>query len=447
MKVMKFGGTSVKDATLIRQVEQILKQQNEPVLIVVSAVSGVTNLLVSILDSLNKKDFTGGRELITRVDHIHTGISADLGVSERCSGTILRYISLLNKVSESIEILGEITPKTKDLVMATGELLSAKIIFEYLRKKEFPVIFADPGKILITDNHFNEADVVWEATRVEINSTLAPIFEKHQFVITGGFTGTSTEGHITTLGRGGSDYSAAIFASLLKADSLEIWTDVDGILTCDPRIVSNARYVPEVTYAEASELAYFGAKVLHPKTIFPAVQADIPVYVRNTFNPGFPGTRIVSSQYPGKSIKAIAFRKNITLINITSNRMLGAYGFLAKVFQVFDLFRTPVDLISTSEVSISCTIDNTLSLDAITKALSEISTVQVFHDKAIISAIGEGIRSSKGMALRFFSVLQEFNISLVTMGASEINLSIVLDSVNLDPSLKALHKEFFEQGY
>jgi aspartate kinase len=272
------------------------------------------------------------------------------------------------------------------------------------------------------------------------------MFKDHDYIITGGFVGSDSTGRTTTLGRGGSDYSAAIFASLLHAERLEIWTDVDGILTADPRMIPEARLVQDVTYAEASELAYFGTKVLHPKTIFPSVEQNIPVCVMNTFHPDNSGTRILAKLNKGQGIKAITFRKNITLINIHSNRMLGAFGFLANVFEVFKKHTTPVDLVSTSEVSISVTIDSNEYLDRIIEDLSRIATTSVYSDKAIISAIGEGIRGDSGIAARFFAALDGIEISLVTMGASEINLSIVVNGDSLERAIRNLHFEFFEKN-
>jgi aspartate kinase len=443
MIVRKFGGTSVKDATAIRQVGSIVAGKQGKCLVVASALSGVTNELVRLLELFSDRDFGKSAPLIASLRERHLSLANELGVVEECRETIEEKCRFLGLVAHSVDILGETTPKTKDLVLSTGELLSSCIIFQYLSKKGNPAGYADPSSILKTDAHFNEAEVDWDETEIAVKSILDPLFSRHDLVVTGGFVGSDSQGRITTLGRGGSDYSAAIFASVLGAEKLEIWTDVPGILTCDPRMVKEAVTVSEVSYEEASELAFFGAKVLHPKTIFPAIKANIPVYVLDTFRPGSAGTKIVAATHTGKSIKAIAFRKNITVINITSNRMLGAYGFLSKVFQVFDSHRTSVDLVSTSEVSISCTIDSLVSIDAITRDLEKFGTVQVFREKAIIAAIGEGVRDSSGIASRFFTALKGINISLVTMGASEINLSIVVDENELETAVRQLHQEFF----
>jgi aspartate kinase len=445
MKVMKFGGTSVMDDQAVRRVGKILYAQKPPVLVVVSALSGVTNSLVEVTANLEAKRF---QDALTRIDEIenrHKELARKLDVGEECDPFIDEMILFLRKIVESVDILGEVTVKTRDLILSAGELLSSFIIQRFLTAGAFSITLVDPRKILKTVPLYGETEVDWKSTAAEISRLCMPLFNNHDFIITGGFVGSDSTGKTTTLGRGGSDYSAAIFSSLLHAEKLEIWTDVDGILTADPRMVPEARLVQDVTYAEASELAYFGAKVLHPKTIFPSVEQNIPVYVMNTFRPGITGTRILAKSPEGNKIKAVTFRKNITVINIHSNRMLGAFGFLANVFDVFKKHTTPVDLVSTSEVSISVTIDSTEYLDRIIEELGRIASTSVYHGRAIISAIGEGIKGDSGIATRFFAALNGIQVSLVTMGASEINLSIVVGEEDLEKAVRSLHYEFFEK--
>ncbi|MEI6901296.1 MAG: aspartate kinase, partial [Bacteroidota bacterium] len=339
--------------------------------------------------------------------------------------------------------LGEVTLKTKDLILSRGELLSSQIIYQYFLSKGFKIAYADPREILKTKPQNGETEVDWESTEEVLHTIVHPLLSNNNFVVTGGYVGSDSQAMTTTLGRGGSDYSAAIFSSILHAERLEIWTDVDGILTADPRMIRNARLVEDVTYSEASELAYFGAKVLHPKTIFPSIEQHIPVYVMNTFHPENPGTRIMAKSEGGNNIKAITFRRGITIINIHSNRMLGAFGFLSRVFEVFNRHETSVDLVSTSEVSISVTIDNKQRLELILLDLQKISSVAIFPGKAILSAIGEGLRNDPAIAGRFFTAISGINVSLVTMGASEINLSIVVDEEDLQRTMELLHNEFF----
>ncbi len=268
-------------------------------------------------------------------------------------------------------------------------------------------------------------------------------FSENECVITGGFYGANDQGFVTTLGRGGSDYSAAIFASALKADKLEIWTDVDGILTSDPRLIKDTKLILKLSYTEAAELAFFGAKVLHPKTIYPAVNSQIPVTVLNTFNPENPGTNIIGLRSNIKMIKAIAFRKGITVINVNSFRMLGAYGFLSKVFEIFNDFETPIDLVATSEVNVSMTIDDDRHLNYIIEELEKFANVNIQKNQTIISAVGEGIRDTAGIAGKFFSALAGININLVSIGASDVNLSIVVNESDLDKAVVLLHDTFF----
>lgn len=446
MKVMKFGGTSVKDAEAIRRVENIVKSQAGGVLVVVSALAGVTNDLVKIIAHLEVKKFEDAKDIAMALEARHLKLSNDLGIVMSCDTYIKQEASFLLQIIESVDILGEITPKTKDLILSRGELLSSRIIYQYLKSRGYSIGYSDPRISMRTMIQHGECDVDWSASQKTMSKLVAPMFLDHAFVITGGYVGMNEQGDTTTLGRGGSDYSAAVFASLLRAERLEIWTDVDGIMTSDPRMIPSAQLVSDVTYAEASELAYFGAKVLHPKTIFPSVEQNIPVYVMNTFKPEITGTRIVAKLDMGNSIKAIAFRKGITIINIQSNRMLGAFGFLSKVFEVFNHHETSVDLVSTSEVSISVTIDNLERVDLISRDLEKISNVTIFKEKAIVSIIGEGMREECGIAAKFFTALEGINISLVTMGASEINLSIVVDEKDLHTAVERLHLVFFETG-
>jgi aspartate kinase len=294
-----------------------------------------------------------------------------------------------------------------------------------------------------TDDNYSEAEVNFELTEKLLRDQLGSSLKGASVIVCGGFIGSNSRNSVTTLGRGGSDYSAAVVARCIGAERLEIWTDVDGIMTCDPRIISQAKPLKEVSYLEAAELAYFGAKVIHPKTIFPAVNAGIPVFVLNSYNPGSEGTLIRNSVEHTNKIKAIAFRRNITVINITSNRMLGAYGFLAKVFEVFLRHETSVDLVTTSEVSVSLSIDNDKNLDRIVESLSQFARLDVFRRRAVISAVGEGIRNTSGIAARFFGVLKGINVSMISFGASEINLSIIVEEQDLEDAVKLLHSEFF----
>ncbi len=278
-------------------------------------------------------------------------------------------------------------------------------------------------------------------------SAWRPLLEQGAVPLLPGFIGATAAGVATTLGRGGSDWSASLFGALLDAEEIQIWTDVDGMLTVDPRVVPAARPVPEVSFAEAAELAYFGAKVLHPATIRPAVDKGIPVRVLNTLNPAAPGTRIVADAAGAiGSPRALAFKKGLHVVLIREPRMLGAHGFLARVFEVFALHRTSVDLIATSEVSVSLTVDEPSSLPAIQADLAELGEVQVLPDMAIVSVVGRGFVQQPGLAARIFGALRSINVVMISFGASDVNLSFVVSEADADPAVRALHAAFFEEA-
>ena len=444
MVVMKFGGTSVKDASAIRNVCEIVKSRYEKAWIVVSAFSGVTNKLVQISDNLQKGEIDNVIKLADDLETIHIKVANELNLVDS-QEFIHKYIAYLKSIFVAINVIGELTPKSVDLILATGEKLSSKIIAEYFKLNGLNSTHCDSTKVIKTDSNFNSAELDFNETKKQIDAFIESNLNIDYFVC-GGYIASDNDGNITTLGRGGSDYTAAVISWAISAESLEIWTDVDGILTCDPRLVPTAKLLTQVSYQEAAELAYFGAKVLHPKTIHPAISKDIPVYVLNSFNPSCSGTLISKEPIVTDLIKSIAFRKNITLINIISNRMLGAFGFLAKVFEIFKNNKTSVDLVSTSEVSISLTIDNTDNLENIISELSSFSIIEKFDNMAIISAIGSGIRATSGIASRFFTTLKGVNISLITFGASEVNLSIVINNNDLESAVKMLHQEFFDNN-
>jgi aspartate kinase len=443
MIVLKFGGTSVQNAEAIRNVVSIVESRQGKRLVVISALAGVTNRLVDIIKSLNNENLSEALKISDDLLERHINTASDLKLKSNVHDYIKSKMSELKNLLNALDVLGEISPKSKDMILSYGELLSSVLVFEAFQRIVRKVNFVDIRSILKTDSNYNEANVNIRETKKNAENILNPMFEDNDIIITQGFIASNLQGFTTTLGRGGSDYSASILASVLKAEKLEIWTDVDGILTSDPRIVKDTLLIRELSYTEASELAFFGAKVLHPKTIYPAIKDEIPVWVLNTFNPYKSGTKILSKAVNKKMIKAIAFRKGIIVINISSNRMLGAYGFLSTVFDIFRKYETSVDLVTTSEVSISLTIDDSRNLDLIVKDLKKFSSIEIQKKQAIISAIGEGIRNTSGIASRFFNVLKGINITMVSLGASEVNLSIVLSEKDLENALTLLHKEFF----
>ncbi len=442
--VRKFGGTSVKNKEAIVNVVNIIKKSEKNQVVVVSALSGITNLLVSCIENIKKRNIEQTINNLEQVRNTHKQLTTELNLENYAVDYVDNTIDELIKITYALDIIGEISNKSQDKILSIGELLSSFIISEYAKKEIGIVKYINSSEIIKTDSNFTEAEIDFKQTNLKINEQFAKFNQSYKIIICGGFIGSDKFGNITTLGRGGSDYTAAIIAKCVKADALEIWTDVDGILSSDPRTIKTAKLLKEISYKEAAELAYFGAKVLHPKTIYPAISDEIPVYVLNSLNPNGQGTLIkIKSQYCNM-IKAIAFRKNITIINITSNRMLGAYGFLAKVFDVFLVNETSVDLVSTSEVSISLTIDNDKNLPLIIKELSTFANIDLHKNQAIISAVGEGIRDTSGIASRFFGALKGVNIAMISMGASEVNLGIIVSERELEKSIELLHKEFFD---
>jgi len=442
MIVSKFGGTSVQNSYAIKQVFSIVASRKEKTFIVVSALSKVTDTLLNLISKIKEKKIDEAEGIVEKIFERHLDVAFELGVSKEIEEYFEKKKQDLIVFARALGVLGEVTNRSVDYILSIGELLSSNLIYVFLKSKGLKIAYLDPRDIIKTDSNFTCAEVDFPSTKKALTKRFAEL-SGYDYWVTGGFVGSDGSFDTTTLGRGGSDYSASVIASVLGAKVLEIWTDVDGILTTDPKICPNAMLVKEVSYDEASELATFGAKVLHPKTIYPAVSKRIPVYVLNTFNPSSSGTLISFGSPRKKVVKAIAFRKNIMVVNIKSNRMLGVYGYLAKVFDIFNKFQTSVDLVSTSEVSISLTIDDSKNLNRIVKELSEISTVEILENCAIVSVIGEGLKDSTTIASRIFNALKNIKIYMVSMGASDINFSFVVRQDELEKTVNLLHNEFF----
>ena len=439
MMVMKFGGTSVGGAEQIKGVADIVKSyiDKKPV-VVVSAVTKITDKLIEAANAASQ----GKRnEALENINKINYGILEKLGLNKSLIGKDIEELSrIISKIKDNKKIDGEVM----DNVQSFGERMSSKIVAAQLNKIGVEAQAFNAWDLgFVTTSDFGNAEPLEEAyTSLDSN-----IKKLNAVPVITGFIGKTENGEVTTLGRGGSDYSAAIIGSAINADEIQIWTDVDGILTTDPRIVNNAKTIGKISFAEASELAYFGAKVLHPKSILPAMNKNIPVKVLNTFNPERPGTTILSKAKSGKSnvIKAIACKKNITLVNITSTRMFGAYGFLAKLFSIFDKYKKSVDVISTSEVSVSLSVDNDKNLNNIADELRKIGNVNILRDKSIICVVGEGMKHTPGIAGKAFSALgkNQINIEMISQGASEINITLIVDGKDAEKAVKVLHKEYF----
>ncbi|MGQ0541495.1 MAG: lysine-sensitive aspartokinase 3 [Blastocatellia bacterium] len=446
---MKFGGTSVGAVAAFERVFNIVSTQIEKrPLVVVSAMTKVTDALLAAFEMAKKGEFAEAfaslephfeRHVLVSKYFIPDGVpNAFAGELEYARGELSDLLMRTSRRSLPLSML-------KDAIVSYGEQLSSRLLAEVLKTKGVNARQVDSRRLIVTDDEFGAAQPIWEETAELVRLELRPSIAAGEVPIMGGFIAGNRAGETTTLGRGGSDYSAAIVAAALDASELQIWTDVTGVMTCDPRICGDARTIPVLSYEEAAELAYFGAKVLHPKTIKPAVDNAIPVRVCNTFEPDSVGTMILaeSGEAPNK-IKSIASKKNITILRITSARMLGAYGFMSAVFQVFDRHRTVIDVISTSEVSVALTLDNSESLEKVVEDLRRLGEVEVEKGYAVICVVGEGLRASTGLASKIFSTIEDINVALVSHGASAVNLTFVVKEGEVANVIKKLHEEFFQ---
>ncbi len=445
---MKFGGTSVGDVAAFERVFQIVSSQlqKQPV-VVVSAMTKVTDALLSAFEIAKKGDFAEAFLSLEPHFERHADVSRHFitdgrpnafgGELELARGELSDLLMRVSRRSLPLSML-------KDAIVSYGEQLSSRLLAEVLKAKGIRARQVDSRRLIVTDDEYGAAQPIWNETEELIRLELGPIIADLEVPVMGGFIAANRGGETTTLGRGGSDYSAAMVAAALQGGELQIWTDVTGVMTCDPRICAEARTIPVLSYEEAAELAYFGAKVLHPKTIKPAVDHAIPVRVCNTFEPDAVGTMVLadSAEAPNK-IKSIAHKKNITILRITSARMLGSYGFMSALFQVFERYRTVIDVISTSEVSVALTLDNTAELEKIVTELERLGDVEVESGYAVICVVGEGLRASTGLAAKVFSTIDDVNVALVSHGASSVNLTFVVKEDVASAVIQKLHKQFF----
>ena len=445
MIVLKFGGTSVQNSEWIdKAIDIAAKQIKSAPLMISSAMGKTTDRLVEIADFASGKDKDG---IINNIEnlkktHLETAVSFLTGDNlKNASETINELFEQLYSLSRGLFLLQECTLKSRDTLLSFGERLSTTLIYYRALERGIRAELLDSREIIITDDNYSAAVPIFSLTDKNIKEKVIP--EADKLIIAQGFISSTESGSTTTLGRSGSDYTATIYGSALNAEEVQIWTDVDGILTTDPRLVKAAKTMTQISYVEAAELAFFGAKVVHPSTIQPAVEKRIPVVVKNTGNPEAPGTRIIKDA-ASSGLTGIAGKKNITLINITSSRMLNAYGFLSRIFTIFNKYQTPVDLISTSEVSVSMTIEETKNLNSITAELELIGKTTVESGCGIICLVGKNIWKDSSLISRIFTALAPAEIKMISLGASDVNLSMVLDQKDVDDTIIKLHKEFFE---
>jgi aspartate kinase len=440
MLVMKFGGTSVESAEAIERVAGIVRERlaQHPV-VVVSAMGKTTNKLLAIAGAAVEGQSDKALGLLHELREFHQSESAGLGVE--CE--IEAHFQELAELVKGIAILGESTPRATDAVAAFGERLSSLIVTAWFRRCGIDAVHVDARSMIVTDRRHMQATPVFAETYTRLAAAIPPLAAK-QVVVMGGFIASTEDGVTTTLGRGGSDYTASIVGAGIGAQEIQIWTDVDGMLTADPTILPGGYRVKQCSFAEAAELAYFGAKVLHPATVLPAIENNIPVRILNSRRPHVEGTLITAEAPRSASpIRSIACKRNITLVNIVSTRMLMAHGFLRRIFEIFDRFETPVDMLATSEVSVSLTIDNTSSLAAIRDKIEHFADISIEQDQAIVCMVGDNIRHTPRIAARAFGALNGINIRMISQGASLLNISVVVAAADLKHAVESLHREFF----
>ncbi|AHG90963.1 aspartate kinase [Gemmatirosa kalamazoonensis] len=450
MIVVKFGGTSVGDAEAIERAASIVRGRlpGRPV-IVVSAMGGATNALLALAEQASRGQLIGAARAVEALRERHlnavTALVPDAQAATELSGELGAMFDELARLAEAISVLGFLTPRSLDTIAAYGEILSSHLVTAAFRARDIPAELVDARRVMITDDHFckaePDADRIAEAARAH----LQPHLREGRVPIMGGFIGATPDGITTTLGRGGSDYSASLVGAALQADVIEIWTDVDGMLTADPRVVPDARLIERIRFDEASELASFGAKVLHPSTIAPAVRRGIPVYIYNSRRPEGKGT-LITSDAPRRPVSAIAAKSATTVVKLRSTRMLLASGFMKTVFEIFERHRTSVDVIATSEVSLSVTLDDPSNLDELLGDLTPLGDVSVERERGIVSIVGAGL-SDNGVALaRAFGALGDLRVHMASLSATGINLTLVVDGEHVGPAMQRLHDAFFGEG-
>ena len=448
--VMKFGGTSVADPDAINRLIGIVREQQAKTgsapLVVVSALSGVTDMLVAIAqlaeDGASGPAAAQVRALLERHLSVATAVTSESRA--RVLADVRLEIEELNGLVHALSVLREVSSRSRDAVHAVGELVSSRIVAAAFADHGIQSAWVDARTVLITDAEHNAAAPDMMETCDRVRERVAPLLAEGKIVVLGGFIGATASGITSTLGRGGSDYSAAIFGSCLGVDEIQIWTDVDGMLTADPRIVPQPRLVPQLSFAEASELAYFGAKVLHPSTILPAVAKNIPVRIVNSRRPQNAGTLITADGRPPEGqLTALACKRDVTVIDITSTRMLMAHGFLRRLFEVFERFKTAVDVVTTSEVSVSVTVDDTRRLEAILDNLHNFAEASCEREMAIICAVGENLRADPTLFGRAVTSLDRIPLRLVSQAGSRRNVTFVLRDADVLHAMMRLHEAFF----
>ena len=450
MIVLKFGGTSVGDADAIGRAATITRSKlDQRPVVVVSALAGVTTGLLALAEHAADGQLVlalRGVEAI-RDRHLHEAdaLLTAASDSDETRAELSAMCDELASLAEALSVLGHATPRSLDAIVAYGELLSTTLVHAAFVARGLPCDLIDARDVMRTDDSYTRAVPRLEELTRETRDRLLPLLATGRVPLLGGFIGRSSQGVTTTIGRGGGDYSAALIGAALDAAGIEIWTDVDGMLTADPRLVATARLIEEVRFDEAAELASFGAKVLHPSTIAPAVQRGIPVFIYNARHPGAAGTRITADA-PRRAVCAIAGKGDVAVVKVRSSRMLLAHGFLHRFFEVFERRRVSVDVVATSEVSVSVTVDEPRHLDALVVDLRTLGDVTIERHRAVIAIVGAGLGGRSEIMARALGAVHGIRLHMLSVSATGINLTMIVDADALAPAMRALHGEFFEHA-
>ncbi|HVT48522.1 MAG TPA: aspartate kinase [Vicinamibacterales bacterium] len=459
MIVMKFGGTSVADQPAIERLMGIVRAARQssgqpesqdwrgPV-VVVSALGGATDKLLRAAADAGEGRVDSALEELRGLRARHLEVAGVIGASpDRPSvdAFINSEFDELDRLVGALGVLKEVTPRWLDAIAAAGEILSSRIVAAALTSHGLAATWVDARKVIVTGDDHTAAPPLMKETAVALSATVDPILADRRIPVIGGFVGANREGVTTTLGRGGSDYSAAIVGACLGSSEIQIWTDVDGMLTADPRLVKHVQVVPHISFGEASELAYFGAKVLHPATILPAVGQNIPVRILNSRRPQDARGTLITRDRPAsdRPLTAVASKKGVTVVDITSTRMLMAHGFLARIFQAFEQHRTAVDVVTTSEVSVSVTVDDARRLPEIAAALREVADVTREDKMAILCAVGDGLQRDPAFVGRLLESLGGIPIRMLSQAAARRNITLVIREADLESALERVHERFF----
>jgi aspartate kinase len=450
--VSKFGGTSMGDADCMKRSAAVAFAQKSK-LVVVSATSGTTNALIELATTAEKGTWKNAQLIFSKIKIKHLAIAKDLEMTPAGIDSLKELLEELESMSKGVHLLKDCSLKALDTIQSIGERLSSLLFTEamniVLRKENSKKMaeWLDAREVILTDNQFSKARPNTAEIKKLCSERLSITPVSNQVFVTQGFIGRTIDGMTTTLGRGGSDYSAAIFAEGIGADILEIWTDVAGIATTDPRLCSEARAIPEISFKEASELATFGAKILHPATLLPAIRAGIPVFVGSSFNPELSGTWVKKDVDDTPLVRAMALRKKQILVTLSTPEMLYSHGFLYQIFKVFNDHKVSIDAITTSEISVSLTLDDSTLLNRdLISDLEKIAEVQVEENLALVSLIGNNINHTPGLAKKIFETIPDVNVRMICLGASKHNFCFMISEPKGAEVINRLHKTFIEQS-